>query len=131
MRFLTSVCATSARAITRTAHCTRLLSSSCEHRGSWLMIRPPGWKSSRPCSPAPRRPRRMWRKGLLFSQRIRYEPLRHDRRARLEELRTGDGRVLPEHMKRQISRELDRLELLLAQIKAVEAERNTMLAKTN
>src|SRR5262252_6603710 len=42
-----------------------------------------------------------------------------------------DGRVLPEHMKRQISRELDRLELLLAQIKAVEAERNTMLAKTN
>jgi transposase len=69
-------------------------------------------------------------KGLLFSQGIRYEPLRRDRRARLEELRTGDGRVLPEHMKRQISRELDRLELLLAQIKAVEAERNTMLAKT-
>jgi len=34
-------------------------------------------------------------------------------------------------MKRQISRELDRLELLLAQIKAVEAERDTMLAKTN
>src|SRR6516165_9742335 len=55
-------------------------------------------------------------KGLLF----RYEPLRRDRRTRLEELRTGDGRVLPEHMKRQISRELDRLELLLAQIKAVE-----------
>src|SRR5215470_12668810 len=70
-------------------------------------------------------------KGLLFSQGIRYEPLRRDRRARLEELRTGDGRVLPEHMKRQISRQLDRLELLLAQIKAVEAERNTMLAKTN
>ena len=34
-------------------------------------------------------------------------------------------------MKWQISRELDRLELLIAQIKAVEAERNTMLAKTN
>src|SRR5262249_37168971 len=31
-------------------------------------------------------------------------------------------------MKPQISRELDRLELLLQQIKAVEAERNTMLA---
>src|SRR6516162_8174240 len=28
-------------------------------------------------------------KGLLFSQGIRYEPLRRDRRARLEELRTG------------------------------------------
>jgi transposase len=38
-------------------------------------------------------------KGLLFSQGIiiRYEPLSRDRRARLEELRTGDGRVLPEH----------------------------------
>ena len=69
-------------------------------------------------------------KGLLFSQGIRYEPLRRDRRARLEELRTGDGRPLPHHMKRQISRELDRLELLLGQIKAVEAERNTTLAAT-
>ena len=38
-------------------------------------------------------------------------------------LRTGDGRALPEHLKAQISRELDRLELLLEQIKAVEAER--------
>jgi transposase len=67
-------------------------------------------------------------KGLLFSQGIAYEPLHGNRRARLEQLRTGDGRALPEHMKRQISRELDRLELLLEQIKAVEAERNTMLA---
>jgi transposase len=66
-------------------------------------------------------------KGLLFSQGIVYEPLHGKRRARLEQLRTGDGRALPEHMKRQISRELDRLELLLEQIKAVEAERNMML----
>jgi transposase len=66
-------------------------------------------------------------KGLLFSQGIVYEPLPGNRRARLEQLRTGDGRALPEHMKRQISRELDRLELLLEQIKAVEAERNIML----
>jgi transposase len=64
-------------------------------------------------------------KGLLFSQGIAYEPLYGNRRARLEQLQTGDGRALPEHMKRQISRELDRLELLLEQIKAVEAERNT------
>jgi transposase len=35
---------------------------------------------------------------------------------------------LPEHVKAQISRELDRLELLLGQIKAVEAERNALLA---
>ena len=67
-------------------------------------------------------------KGLLFSQGIAYEPLYGNRRAWLEQLRTGDGRPLPEHMKRQISRELDRLELLLEQIKAVEAERNTILA---
>jgi len=69
-------------------------------------------------------------KGLLFAQGIcGYAPLRRNRRAQLEALRTGDdGRALPEHVKAQISRELDRLELLLAQIKAVEAERNALLA---
>jgi transposase len=68
-------------------------------------------------------------KGLLFSQGISgYEPLRRDRRQRLEELKTGDGRPLPTHLKRQIGRELDRLELLIDQIKAVEAERDAMLA---
>ena len=68
-------------------------------------------------------------KGLLFSQGITgYEPLRRDRRRRLEELQTGDGRPLPEHLKSQARRELDRLELLLEQIKAVEAERDMLLA---
>jgi transposase len=68
-------------------------------------------------------------KGLLFSQGIvGYEPLRRDRRARLEELQTGDGRPLPKHLKAQIRRELDRLELLLGQVKAVEAERDALLA---
>lgn len=68
-------------------------------------------------------------KGLLFSQGISgYQPLRQDRRKRLEELRTGDGRALPAHLKAQVSRELDRLELLIGQIKAVEAERDVMLA---
>ena len=68
-------------------------------------------------------------KGLLFSQGISgYEPLRRDRRKRLEELRTGDGRPLPAHMKAQVGRELDRLELLIEQIKAVEVERDAMLA---
>ncbi|MEZ2133173.1 MULTISPECIES: IS110 family transposase [unclassified Sinorhizobium] len=67
-------------------------------------------------------------KGLLFSQGIRdYEPLRRDRRARLEELRTGDGRALSNHIKAQIGRELDRLELLLEQIKTVEAERDALM----
>ena len=68
-------------------------------------------------------------KGLLFSQGVAgYEPLRRDRRQRLEELRTGDGRPLPPHLKAQISRELDRLELLLEQIKSVESERDALLA---
>lgn len=68
-------------------------------------------------------------KGLLFAQGIAgYAPMRRNRRAQLQALRTGDGRGLPEHVTTQIGRELDRLELLLAQIKAVEAERNAMLA---
>src|SRR4051795_11434289 len=67
-------------------------------------------------------------KGLLFGQGVRdYEPLRRDRRVRLEELRTGDGRCLPVHLKAQISRELDRLEIILAQLKAVDSERDAML----
>jgi transposase len=69
-------------------------------------------------------------KGLLFAQGIGdYEPLRRDRRDRLEGLTTGDGRPLPRHLKTQIGRELDRLELLLEQIKAVEAERDSLLAR--
>lgn len=68
-------------------------------------------------------------KGLLFAQGISdYEPLRRDRRERIEELRTGDGRQLSRHLKTQISRELDRLELLLEQVKAVEATRDMLLA---
>jgi transposase len=68
-------------------------------------------------------------KGLLFSQGISgYEPLRRNRRTRLEELQTGDGRLLPKHLKAQVRRELDRLELLLEQIKAVEVERDALLA---
>jgi transposase len=68
-------------------------------------------------------------KGLLFAQGIGdYEPLHRNRREKLAELRTGDGRPLPPHLKAQIGRELDRLELLLDQIKAVEAERDARLA---
>src|SRR5215218_6232869 len=69
-------------------------------------------------------------KGLLFAQGIGdYEPLHRNRRERLEELITGDGRPLPECLKAQIRRELDRLELLIEQIKAVEAERDAVLAQ--
>src|ERR1700757_3625176 len=42
-------------------------------------------------------------KGLLFSQGISgYEPLRRDRRQRLDTLQTGDGRLLPDHLKAQV-----------------------------
>src|ERR1700676_5274391 len=69
-------------------------------------------------------------KGLLFPQGISdYEPLRRNRRQRLDELKTGDGRPLPPHLRIQIGRELDRLELLLEQIKAVETERNALFAQ--
>jgi transposase len=68
-------------------------------------------------------------KGLLFAQGISdYEPCRRDRRERLEQLTTGDGRPLPAHLKAQIGRELDRLELTLQQLKSVEAERDALLA---
>ena len=67
-------------------------------------------------------------KGLLFAQGISdYEPLLRKRRERLEELRTGDGRPIPEHLKAQIGRELDRFELILRQIKSVETERDVLL----
>jgi transposase len=68
-------------------------------------------------------------KGLLFSQGISgYEPLNRDRRQHLETLVTGDGRPLPKALKAQISRELDRLELLIEQIGNVETARDGMLA---
>ena len=67
-------------------------------------------------------------KGLLFAQGVSdYEPLRRDRRQRLDELKTGDGRPLSMHLKTQIGRELDRLELLLTQIKQTEIERDALL----
>ena len=66
-------------------------------------------------------------KGLLFSVGIRgYEPNRRDRRERLEELQTGDGKPLSLHLRTQLNREIDRLELINEQIKCVEAERDDM-----
>lgn len=68
-------------------------------------------------------------KGLLFSQGItEYQPTGRGRRTQLDTLTTGDGRPLPDHMKRQIVRELDRLEQIFDQLKAIDAERDAMLA---
>ena len=60
-------------------------------------------------------------KGLLFGQGVTgYEPLGRDRRQRLVGLQTGEGRPLLPHLKAQIDRELDRLEMVIEQIKAIE-----------
>src|SRR5215217_488804 len=68
-------------------------------------------------------------RGLFFSQGIAdYDPRRPDRRARLDELRTGDGRALPPHLKAVARRELEVIELLDRQIEAVKAERDALLA---
>jgi len=68
-------------------------------------------------------------KGLLRAQGIGdYDPELKSRRKRLDGLTTGDGRVLPPHLKAQIVRELDRLELVLEQLEAVEQERDAQLA---
>ncbi len=68
-------------------------------------------------------------RGVLFTQGVGdYDPRRPDRRARLEALRTGDGRPLPRHLKAMITRELDVLELLTAQIDQVRAERDALVA---
>src|SRR5215211_2849225 len=64
-------------------------------------------------------------KGLLATQGIYdVQPLRRDRWERLDELRTGDGRELPPRLRREIEREFKRLELVLEQIEATEAERD-------
>jgi transposase len=55
-----------------------------------------------------------------------YQPLRSDRIRRLEQLRTGDGRELPPRVRAEILRELQRLELVLQMIKAIEKERNAI-----
>jgi transposase len=66
--------------------------------------------------------------GLLLGQGVRgYQPLRADRHAVLATLRTGDGRDLPRRLHDEISRMLERIELLQRQIAAIEAEREALL----
>jgi transposase len=66
-------------------------------------------------------------KGLLCGQGIvTFKPLRRDRRERLDELRTGDGRPLPPHLKAEIVREITLLETILDLLAEVEAERDAL-----
>src|SRR6201993_688805 len=64
-------------------------------------------------------------KGLLAIHGIYdYQPLRGDRVQRLEQLHAADGQTLPPRLKAEILRELQRLELAIRMIKAIEAERD-------
>jgi transposase len=67
-------------------------------------------------------------RGMLMAEGIAdYEPLRRDRRERLDALRTVDGRSVPPHLKSRILREIERVEVLLRQLAEVEAERDALL----
>lgn len=56
-----------------------------------------------------------------------FNPLRQDRRKRLELLRTPFDQPLPEHAKAKIVRSIDRLELVVAQIEELEDQRDAVL----
>ncbi|MBI3678260.1 MAG: IS110 family transposase [Proteobacteria bacterium] len=69
-------------------------------------------------------------RGLLASQGIcLYDPLKRDRHKRLQRLQTGDGRAMPARLKSEIERMLERLEILMTQIKKLEAERAEQVAQ--
>jgi transposase len=68
-------------------------------------------------------------RGLLAGQGIAgYDPLRREARRRLESLITGDGRQLPVHLKGELLRMLERIEVLQRHIAEVEAARQALLA---
>ena len=67
-------------------------------------------------------------KGLLATQGIvGLEPMRRDFRDRVEGLQTGEGQPLRPHLKAEIIRELDRIDLVVRQVAAVEAERDALV----
>jgi transposase len=113
---------------------------------AWLRREPRVCSMVRPPSPEEEDRRRLSReRGALIGERIRevnrvrgllagqgvrgYDPVRRDRRARLEALKTGDGRELPRHLKAELVRLLDRIELLVRQIRDVEAERDALMQR--
>jgi transposase len=74
-----------------------------------------------------------WNSATLHVRRVKSgkpstHPIRGDELRALRRLLREACRLLPDHLKAQVCRELDRLELLLEQIKAVEAERDVLLA---
>ncbi len=71
-------------------------------------------------------------KGLLATQGVfGFEPTLRDRRARLAEVRTPEGAALPPRLEGEILRQVDRLELAMSQLTAVEAARDAAFAAEN
>jgi len=67
-------------------------------------------------------------KGLLATQGIYdYEPLRRHRHDRFEALETAMGTPIPKHLRNELMRHLQRLELVLEMIRAVEAQRDSVV----
>jgi transposase len=58
-----------------------------------------------------------------------YRPLRRDRRERLEALRRPGGDPLPAHARARLARLLDRLELVLEQIRVLEEARDAVVTR--
>ena len=98
----------------------------------------------RPPSPADEDERRLTReRGILVTERTRhvnrikgllatqgvygFEPIRKNRRKCLEEVQQWNGQPLPARLKTELVRELDRLELVMSQLAAPEAERDQAL----
>ena len=71
-------------------------------------------------------------KGLLFGQGVSaYDPLHKERLAHLGALKTGDGRRLPERLKAEIRQEIERLDMVNAQIATVERARDALARTTS
>ena len=67
-------------------------------------------------------------KGLLATQGIYdYEPVRRDRRQRFAGLTTAMGTPLPDHLRDELERHLQRLELVLEMVRTVEAQRDAIV----
>jgi transposase len=107
---------------------------------AWLRGEPHACSMVRPPSPKEEDRRRLVRerdrlvreriaqtnriRGILAAQGVYdYDPLARNRRAVLETLITGDGRALCPRLKKEVSRSLSRIEVVVAQIDEVEKER--------
>jgi transposase len=58
-----------------------------------------------------------------------YQPLRRDRREQVEQVRTALNTPIPQNAKARILRLIDRLELVLHQLQAVESHRDAVLQR--